>query len=187
MKKSDALKEDITKFSEKFYTEKPKNVFFKAKQKNELASNVSHSFDVTQLIQHTIYLIPKTNSIFIDYTVFKLFASIENYDLIVNYIITIFEHIMLDHDEFEVHVNMNTFSVSAAQRYKGIIERFLNVCMNHDTVFTEKLKKMHLYYTPSVFESIKVILNPLIHPLVKQKIELHSKAESGAILEKLFS
>jgi hypothetical protein len=187
MKKSDALKDDITKFSEKFYTEKPKNVFFKMQQKNELASSVSHTFDVSQLIKHTIYLIPNTNLIFIDYTVFKLFASVENYDLIVDYIITLFENIIVNHDFFEVHVNMNTFSVSAAQRYKGIIERFLNVCMNHDTGFSEKLKKMYLYYTPSVFDSIKTILNPLIHPIVKQKIELYNKTESSALLEKLFS
>ena len=88
---------------------------------------------------------------------------------------------------FEAHVNLDSFTISACHRYKEVIEKFMNECMKHETVFTEKIVVMHIYNIPHVFDTIQIILAPLIHENVKKKIELYNKLESPALLTDLLS
>ena len=86
------------------------------------------------------------------------------------------------YDNYEVHVNLNTFSVSSCERYKEIIIKFCNACLNNSTKFSEKISKLYIYNIPTVFDTISKILNPFIDPLIYSKIVKYSKNETNVIL-----
>jgi len=178
--KAEQLKRD-------FYAKQNKNIFFKAKQKMELAAAVSSSINIEDLIQRTIYRIKDTNKVFMDYTVFKTYAHPSNYDSIVKYIMQLLSENIIMFGEFEVHINLDTFSVSAFQRYQTVIETYLNECMKQDTPLAEKLVKMSLYNIPSIMDNIQKLLAPFIYEEVKKKIDLNDKKKSKALLEILFT
>jgi hypothetical protein len=170
-----------------FYQKQSKNIFFTSKQKLNLANTVSTSLNLEDLINKTVYVIHDTNKVYLDYTIFKLFANPSNYEILVTYIVQLFTICIEKYNFFEVHINLESFSVSACHRYKEVIENFMNECMKHDTLFTEKITIMHIYNIPHVFENIQKILTPLIHETVKKKIELHKKIESPAMITALLS
>jgi hypothetical protein len=170
-----------------FYAKQSKNIFFKAKQKMELAAAVSSSMNIEELLQRTVYIVNNTNKVFLDYVVFKTYAHPSNYDVIVKYILRLLTHCIDKFGVFEVHVNMDTFSVSACHRYKTVIETYINECMKQDTPFSEKLYIMRLYNIPSIIDNIQKMLSPLIFEEVKKKIDFRDKKESSALLADLFN
>jgi hypothetical protein len=170
-----------------FYAKQSKNTFFKTRQKMELAAAVSSSMNIEELIQRTVYIVKDTNKVFLDYIVFKTYAHPSNYDVIVRYILQLLSYCIEKFGNFEVHVNMDTFSVSACHRYKTVIETYINECMKQDTPFSEKLIFMRLYNIPSIIDNIQKLLNPLIFEEVKKKIDFRDKNESPALLAHLFN
>jgi hypothetical protein len=177
----------IDNIKNSFYQKQSKNIFFTSKQKLNLANTVSQSMNLEDLINKTVYIIPDTNKVYLDYTLFKIFANPSNYEILVKYIVQLFTICIEKYNVFEVHVNLETFTVSACHRYKEVIEKFMNECMKHETIFTEKITIMHIYNIPNVFESMQKILSPLIHDTVKKKIDLHDKIESPVIITNLLS
>lgn len=144
--------------------------FFNSKQKLNLANTVSNSLNLDELINKTVYIISDTNKVYLDYSIFKLFANPSNYDILVRYIVQLFTICIEKYDYFEAHVNLDSFTISACHRYKEVIEKFLGECMKHETIFTEKIIVMHIYNIPYVFDGIQKILAPLIHDNVKKKL-----------------
>uniref|UniRef100_A0A6C0B7J9 CRAL-TRIO domain-containing protein n=1 Tax=viral metagenome TaxID=1070528 RepID=A0A6C0B7J9_9ZZZZ len=177
----------IEKLRANFYSKQNKNTFFTSKQKLSVAENVSKSLNQQELTQMTVFVIKDTCKIYVDYTVFKLFANPSNYNYLIEYMLTLINYCNENFGCFEVHVNLDTFTVSACHRYKEVIELYLSECMKKDTELSEKLQKMHLYNIPSVFETIQKLLAPLMHEAVLKKIESHNKQESLVSLDKLFN
>ena len=177
----------ITKLQNDFYSKNPKNVLFKSQQKTNCASAVSTQMDMNTLIQNTVYIINNTNKIFIDYTIFKVYANPSNYQDIVDYVLSLFDFAIQRFGNFEVHLNLNTFTVTACQRYKKIIETFITGCLRNNTEYIKKIDKLHIYNTPTVFDNIALILNQLIHPEVKDKIVLYNKTDSNERIQCLFA
>jgi len=183
----DEFAKNIEQIKSGFYENKKKNIFFTSKQKLELANTVSQSMNLEDLVQRTVYIIEGTNSVYVNYVIFKLYANPSNYNFIVNYMLFLLTRCSETHGCFEVHVNLDSFTISACHRYKEVIETYLNECMKHDTMFTERLVRMTLYNVPSVFDNIQKLLAPLIHEEVKKKIDLKNKVESPALLATLLS
>lgn len=183
------MEEDFTKKIEniknKFYETQTKKMFFTSKQKLNLANIVSNSINLDQLVYKTVYIINNSNKVYIDYTVFKLFANPSNYDILIKYVIQLFSNCIEKYGSFEAHCNLDSFTISACHRYKEVIEAFMNECMKHETKFTENINIMCIYNIPHVFENIQKILEPLIHENVKKKIELHNKIESPVLITTL--
>jgi hypothetical protein len=177
----------IENIKNNFYEKQNKNIFFTSKQKLNLANTVSQSMNLEDLIDKTVYNIYDTNKVYLDYTMFKLFANPSNYEILVRYIVQLFTSCIEKYGSFEAHINLDSFTVSACHRYKEVIETFMNECMKHETIFTEKITFMHIYNIPNVFESMQKILAPLIHENVKKKIELHDKIVSPPIITSLLS
>jgi hypothetical protein len=183
----DNFTREIDNIKKNFYEKQNKNIFFTSKQKLNLANTVSQSMNLDELINKTVYIIHDTNKVFLDYTMFKLFANPSNYDILVRYIVQLSSECIDKYGFFEAHVNLDSFTVSACHRYKEVIEKFLGECMKHETVFTEKIVVMHIYNIPHFFDTIQRILAPLIHDNVKKKIELHDKLVSSPIITSLLS
>lgn len=182
----DKLINNIKQMKNEFYAKQGKNMFFKSKQKLELATSVANSMNLEDLMQRTIFVIKDTNKVFMDYTIFKSYANPENYQTIAKYILFLLSYCVDNFDSFEIHINLDTFSVSACHRYQAVIETYLNECLKHETPFTDKLIKMCIYNTPSVFDTIHKMLTPFIHEKVSKKIEFYNKTESQSTLAHLF-
>jgi hypothetical protein len=187
MQNKNELLDQMSKFKEDYYSQNTKNTFFKKNQKFDLAKQVSLSFDINMLLQKTGYIIPGTQHIYFDYTVFKSFANEDNYNVIVTYILNLFQTCITNHGEYIVHVNLDTFTVSAAERYKNLITLFNESCMSNKTIeYSKLLKFWKIYYTPSVIDMITKILKTVLEPEIIQKIIFVSKKESDEKLQKLF-
>jgi hypothetical protein len=183
---TDSLVEMMEKYQQDYYQSQGKNMFFKKSQKQDCAKGVSQAFPLEEMINRTIFLLPQKNKLVFDYTVFKLFATSENYDAIVQRVIEAYDLLLTKYPTFEVHIILDGFTISAAERYKSIIQLFCNKCMTSQTRYTQYISAMYLYYTPSMMENISALLKPFIDPGINERIVMYSKAESPAIFKRLF-
>jgi len=175
----------ISELSSKYYSENKKNILFKKNQKNDCALTIAKAVGIDELIVKTIFIIPNTNSVFLDYTIFKTYATIENYNKILTYIFSLFKECIDNYGVYNTHVNLDTFTISAAERYKNIIELFLEKCMNYGCDYSNELSNMYIYNTPNTFQNISPILMPLIDPIVKKKIVFYNKTNSAELINTL--
>jgi hypothetical protein len=86
---------------------------------------------------------------------------------------------------YEVHANLDSFSVSACQRYKDVIQLFCNRFMNNVDEYSKVLVVMYIYNTPNMFHQISAMLRPFINHTVMEKIILQDKTESMAIIKNI--
>ena len=183
---TDSLVEMMEKYQQEYYQSQGKNMFFKKSQKQDCAKGVSQAFPLEEMINRTIFLLPQKNKLVFDYTVFKLYATSENYEAIIQRVIESYDLLLREYPTFEVHIILDGFTISAAERYKSVIQIFCNKCMTSETRYTQYITSMYLYYTPSMMESISALLKPFIDPDISQRIVMFSKVESPAIFKKLF-
>ena len=176
---SDSLIDDINKFKEIYYKDNKKNIFQKKSLKYEVAKVVTDRFDIYVLLQKTVYKIPNTNKIFINYLMFKKFAQPENYGLFVRYVQNLASITIDEKNTFECHIDIESFTISAAERYRGVIDKFSEGVFG----YTEYMDAIYIYNSPTMIERISKLLLNLIDQSTKNKIILVSKPESEKIIE----
>jgi hypothetical protein len=171
-----------------FYATNPKKTFFKDSQKIECAEYVTQKLDAETLIKNTVYVLPNTSKVFFNYSLFKRYANPGVYTSIIKYILQLIDSCIKRYNSFEMHVDLNTFSVSAAHRYKGAIEMFCSECLSSgsNAAIYEHLTRFYIYNIPSMIDHISVILNPFINEQIKSKIEYVSKRDSVSQLEQFY-
>jgi hypothetical protein len=177
--KKDDLVNDIIKLQEEYYTNNTKNFFFKKDQKYDCANVISQTIDITLLFKKTLYIL-REGEVYFDYVFFKTYIHPEIFDTFLDYVNTIsFEYIDTV-EKYNLHLNLNTLSISAFERYWGLIKQILQKY----PVNGNKMQKTYIYYTPSVVDQIIRILNPfIVH--IKDKIVFYSKAESPEKIKKI--
>jgi hypothetical protein len=84
-----------------------------------------------------------------------------------------------------LHVNWNTYSISAHERYKGLYILFLDKSQNGTFNYREYLTNIYVYYTPHVIQAISGLMRPIINPLILDKVILINKTDSKEQLDKL--
>ena len=165
---SEELKENIAKLQEEYYQKNQKNIFFKKSQKTDCANSIASNLDKYTLFSKTLFIIPNKNIIFFDYTVFKTYMSPELYDDFLIYELNQTHDWVQSIDSYELHINIQSLSISAYERYRGFIERILNryppICPTN-----VKMSKLHVYFTPNIIQQILQLLSPFIHHL-KEKL-----------------
>jgi hypothetical protein len=168
-----------------YFTKQKKNIFFKTRQKSECADAVCSNFDLKTLLHHTMYNIPNTNKVYLNYPIFKQYANENNQEIIVNYFVELLSQSIKEHKMIEFHLNVNTLTVSATERYKKIIELFAQGCLKNATSFTNSISFLYIYYTPHMFETIFKFVRPFMDPLLVKKIIKYSKNESDVKINDL--
>ena len=169
-----------------FYDTSSKNSLFKKSQKMECARLVVDRFNFEEVMECTCYRLPGNPiAIFFDYTVFKMFANERNYTAIVQYIMALLDSVIQTYGKYEFHTNIQSFTVSAAERYRPIIDIFSNTCIASNTLYSEVLTTFYTYHTPSIVETIRKMLGPIVPPLIKTKLIFVSKKDSDAQLRAL--
>jgi hypothetical protein len=169
-----------------FYEQTPKNVFFKTDQKFKCAQTVSSQINIDQLIHHTTWIIPGTNKVFFDYLVFKTYACPDNFYFVVDKIVALCADCSNTWGSFEFHLNMDTFSISAVERYRSAIVLFSEECMRRNTGFVQTNSGMYLYNIPRVMDQVARMLKPIIDPGIYAKFVLLDKKDSPERLRQLF-
>lgn len=178
---SSVMINELVSLQEEFYLSSRKNIFFKKDQKLKCAQQISNTYDINDLMKNTCYIINGTdNKIFFDYRVFKLYATPNNYDKLVAYIVTILDIAIEKTGSFEFHINLSMFSVSAAERYKDIIELFCIYCMNSNTQYSELMTNFSAYNTPAMIEIITSILKRWTPPIIMRKLVTYPKGDSSS-------
>lgn len=176
--------ENIAKLQEDYYVKNQKNVFFKNSQKMECANIIAANIDKNILFSKTLFLIPDKHIIFFDYTVFKTYMTPEIFDDFLIYEFQLTNDWVESLEYYELHINIQSLSISAFERYRGFLEKIMNryppICPS-----SVKMTKLHVYYTPNVIEQILKFLSPFIQHL-REKLVFYSKADSPDQLSQLF-
>lgn len=183
------ISESMEKFKNNYYNEHNKNILFKKSQKLDCAIQLCHSpdFHLETAIKNTVYILPDSNRIFLNYEIFKYYGNPENYEEIVNYILSLILLCISKFESFEFHVNINSFTISAAQRYTPVIQLFMNKCIMNNTEFAKLLTKMIVYNTPTLMNDISRLLRPMIDPIVTSKITFYSKKETPVEIQNILT
>ena len=164
----------------KFYETNKKNVFFKNKQKLELAQTVTEELDLNKMIACTAFIVPNRNIIYYNYLVFKIYGNESNQRAIYNHFRGLICSVLENYDTFEVHVNLKTFTISACQRYYMMITS----SFDDNTMLTDKMSKLVVYHTPSIVDQLTTLLYSSIRTIIP-KTEFYYK-DSGDMINVLF-
>jgi len=178
----DSFLNNINRLQNDFYDGNKKNWLFKKAQKMECAAKIANEIPIEELFKRTVYIIPNTNRVFFDYTIFKLYATPDTYEHIINRFMESFQWCIDNYGGYEAHLNLDSFTISACERHKGAIEIYYNKCLNSKTAFAAKMSKMYIYSTPSAIDTITKMLSLFIEPGVRNNMVLYDKKESPAIL-----
>ena len=184
---SEQLLNDLNNFKSAYYTDNKKNAIFnKSSQKYDLAEKVCSEYGFETLIQRTIYILPNTNKVFMDYLVLKLIANPSNYEQITEYAFSIFTYLVQTYGSFEFHANMDTFTITAAERYKHLVKLFCRDPKDGELEYTKYLTNIYIYNTPSAIDSMIQMVSHMFEPKILSIVVRYSKKESPQLLQQLF-
>jgi len=169
-----------------YFENNTKNMLFKKSQKDDCAKYISENIDINLLIEKTVYIIPNTNIIVIDYPVFKLFANGDNYTRIIDHIMNLFDYAIKYYGNFEVNYNLESFTVSAAERYVPAVKEFCNRCLTQSTRYSDLMITFRILNTPTVMDMIITIFKPFTEKTVIQKLVLLKKEDTVKYLSETF-
>jgi hypothetical protein len=96
---------------------------------------------------------------------------------VVNHFIGLIVEILNKHETVELHLNLKSFSVTAAEKYKDLVLMFYE---KYQLNYINHVNAVFVYNTPHVFEAIKTIfvkLSPLSNTFEFEPV-LYSSAES---------
>jgi hypothetical protein len=178
--------EKIEKLKNDFYTDNTKNMFFKKKQKMECANSISKQIDLTLLLNYTICIIPNTNKIHIDYTIFKSYAHPDIFININNKLIEVLDICKQQYGGYEIYVNIESLTVSALERYKELMLYFSKLCNDSQLNYTDYLKRCVIYNSPHFIDNMKTIIYPLLTKKTIEIIEFYNKKDSDIIKKHIF-
>ena len=167
--------EAIQKHNKNYYDENGKNTYFKKHQKIDLATQVADKFDLQKLLDLSCYKV--NNKVFIDYSVIKLYATIENNNIIVDKILSQYQ---MD-DTYEIHLNLAGFTITAAERNKELIRMYFEKCMSLEKNLSASLINMYVYYTPSFIDQLMKMFKSFICDEIRDKVVYYKKSESESL------
>jgi hypothetical protein len=165
-------------------------------QKNTTDEDVMDSIQFNFLLKNSLFILPEKqtfqstngptfpNKIYVDYTLFKKFVRPSNFEKVLNHFILSIIELQKECTTFQLHINLQGFSVTAAEKFKGLVLMFYE---KYGVDYVNTIDSIYIYYTPSVFDTIKTIfknLSSLSNTFMFEPV-LYSAKESPALLEEL--
>lgn len=169
------LSDKLNNLKNDYYKTNTKKFLFKNQQKTDCATNIVKNFDLQALINNTVYNINNSNNIYFDYTLFKQYTYNDIMDNIVTYTINLISDIIHKFGDFHLHINMDTYSVSAHERYKNIFHIFHNSCMKHELAFDNFISSINIYNTPAIITNLIPFFKSLMGENATKRITLYDK------------
>lgn len=149
-------------------------------QKLDCASLVSHTLNRIELFRQSIYIVSNTNHIFIDYPKFKTYGCPEIYDECICYFLDLIRVCLEHYQTYEIHVNMQSFTPTAAQRYKELIYLFIQKCLVQSSGISQKVSVIYLYQSPKLIDTVLKLFSGLVADDIRQKIVIVESSTRGS-------
>lgn len=157
----------LTKFREEYYTKNKKNIFFKSAQKNDCAEKVTQEFSLEHLLQTSIYTHKQV--LFFNYPMIKSFIHPGIYNSILAHINHLFYVLLEKHETITIHVDMKSFTVTAAQRHSNLIQQFCNNYLQNDN-YVNRIQYIYVQNSPAIIDVIRSMFAPFISSNAREKI-----------------
>jgi hypothetical protein len=168
--------------------------FIKKRENGTENATILDAFQFNFLLMNTIYILPNvvgnpadhktvSNRLFIDFVNFRKFVNRSNFDIVVNYFIELIIKILQEHETFELHVNLKSFSITATEKYKNIVLLFYE---KYQTNYVNRIDSVYIYHTPSFFDTIKSIfvkLSPLSNTFMFEPVLYNSRESPQKLAE----
>ena len=164
------LEEKMQEYKNKFYEKNKKNTIFKTTQKLDCAKELSNHFSSEKLIQSSVYIIPNSNYIYMDYPRIKQFLCPDNYELICNYFFDLNQTLLKTNSHFNIRVDLKSFTMTAAQRYSDLIKHFCSLYLD-STEQSTKIEKIQILNSPPVMKVLLKLFAPFISQESLNKIQ----------------
>lgn len=181
------MEERIQEIQTQFYSTSGKNTFFKRAQKMECAQAVAAELTPQILLENTFKVIPNTNRIFVNYLMFKTFMCPETYRLSIDYILEMVSTLVSTYGSLEVHIDVQTFTPTAAERYRDFVVQICKECEIRNTNFSSFLTKMNIYNCPALAEHVSRMIWGILPVETREKVKLFKKDVSPELIAKLFA
>ena len=166
---SDDLINQMDKYKELFYQKNKKNTFFTKNQKLNCALSTSNQFSIDELLKISIFIEENTNKIHIKYPLLKNFLHPNNYEQVTNHMFNLTEQLIHSVNNYEIHADLKSFSITAAQRYHDLITYFLQKYFSNDSD-DNHITKAYLYNAPNIIQILQKMFFSLISQQSKEKI-----------------
>lgn len=180
------MEERIQEIQSQFYSNSGKNMFFKRSQKLQCAQAVAAELTPQILLERTFQHIPNTNRIFVNYPMFKTFMCPETYKLSIDYILGIGQMIVQNYGTLEVHIDVQSFTPTAAERYKDFVLQICKECELRQTNFSGYLTKMNIYNCPALADHVARMIWGILPVETRGKVNLFQKDVSPELIANLF-
>lgn len=164
------LEEQLESYKTQFYSDNKKKNFFKSKQKLDCANEISKKIPIEQLLSNSIYIIPNSSFIYIDYPIVKNFLCPETYDAVSEHILQLNKIIVKIHGHFNIRVDLKSFTITAAQRYSDLIQKFCSLYLN-ETEQSNNIQIIQIYNRPTIMEVLLNMFSPFISKESRDKVE----------------
>lgn len=138
------------------------------------------------LVSNAVFILPNTNAIYINYSVFNSFAVLSKYDVALFHFFNLIDDVLKDFSTYQLHINLKTFTVSAIEKYHNLI--FLIYKKGFYDAYINYIETICVYHCPSVFETLKNVFITIfnIKDYTMEPI-LYSKKESDELLCQLLA
>jgi hypothetical protein len=110
-----------------------------------------------------------SQNIILDYRYFKFISSVDNYELLVCYIVSVIQSVLNKNETFILHVNLDSLTLLHIEKHFGFIKKISEVLK---TTFPDKLNICNVYNAPFIFSKIISIISLFVDKKTQQKIKL---------------
>lgn len=159
------ITDQLAAFKNKYKEQKSSLFSLKSTRNMERAKEITSNISIEKLLSKTIFNVENTNKIYMDYPNFKLFTTPEIYDVMLEYVDKLLHNCVNTYGSVELHANLNTFTITAANRYKDLIQRFCKQFFQSDSKYNNEITKIYLHNYPKIIP----ILNSLFSGFVDDK------------------
>jgi|688.fasta_scaffold121669_3 hypothetical protein len=111
----------------------------------------------------------RNSCIIIEFKFFKYFSMPSTHDLITSHMDQITNEIVSKYNNFNVHLNLQSFSIADADKHSTYIRSIASFFANK---YPDKLNKCYIYNASFFFETILKIINTFIDKDTLKKIVL---------------
>ena len=164
------ISNQIQDLKEKYYNKNGSSFLFKNAQKLECATEIVNNIPINTLLNNTIYIVNNTNQIYIKYEILKSFAAPSVYTMIIEYISNLIELCITNHGTFQLYINMNTFTITAANRYKDLIQMFCEKALQTNSVYHTNLQTIYLYKYPAIIPVLSKLFSTFVDSNAREKV-----------------
>ena len=166
----DTIANQINDLKAKYYNKNGTSILFKNTQKRDCAVDIVNNIPINRLLKETIYIVENTNHIYIKYEILKSFAAPAVYSIIINHISNLVELCIENHGSFQLYINMNTFTITAANRYKELIQMFCEKALQSDSIYHTKLQAIYLYKYPAIIPVLRQLFSAFVDNSARGKV-----------------